>query len=109
VSIASQGTEQKFPFPYDDVFDGIVSVLPRIRFKLKSKDKVIGRISASTGASAFSWGENITIVVEKLGERDTLVSIASNLKVGMNVAGSHRHAKNFDKLIQALSSYLQSR
>jgi len=109
MSFASQGTQQKFPFPFDAVFDGVVAVMPTIGFSLKSRDPVIGRITASTGMSLFSWGENLTIVVEKVDDGSTLVAIESALKVGINVAGAHRHAKNFNKLIEALSSYLQTR
>jgi hypothetical protein len=109
MSLSSQSTQQKFPFPYDAVFDGLVSVIPQAGFKLKSQDKVIGRITASTGVSLFSWGENLTIVVEKIDDRSTLVGIESGLKVGINLAGVHRHAKNFDKLIAVLSAHLQSR
>jgi hypothetical protein len=109
MSLSSQSTQQKLPFPYDAVFDGVVSVIPQAGFKLKSQDKVIGRITASAGISLFSWGENLTIVVEKIDDRSTLVGIESGLKVGVNLAGVHRHAKNFDKLIAALSTHLQSR
>ena len=104
---SSQATQQKLPFPYDDVFDGICEVIPKLGFKLKSSDKVIGRVSASTGMSLFSYGENLTITVEKLDE-GTLVGIESALKVGLNFAGTHRHSKNFDKLIESLSKHLQS-
>ena len=108
MSFASQGTQQKLPFSYDVVFDGVVAVMPTIGFSLKSQDRVIGRITASTGMSLFSWGENLTIVVEKIDDKSTLVAIESALKVGINVAGAHRHAKNFNKLIEALSSHLQN-
>ena len=109
MSFASQGTQQKFPFPYDDVFDGILAVMPDIGFRLKSHDKIIGRITASTGISLFSYGENLTIVIEKLNDNSTLVGIESALKFGINVAGAHRHTKNFNRLIEALTSYLQTR
>lgn len=109
MSIASQSTQQRFPFPYDEVFDGLVAVIPDIGFSLKSQDRVIGRITATTGVSLFSWGENLTIVAEKIDEKNTLVGLESALKLGMNVAGAHRHAKNFDKLIEALSGHLQTR
>lgn len=109
MSFASQGTQQKLPFSYDAVFDGIVAVMPTIGFSLKSQDRVIGRITAGTGMSLFSWGENLAIVVEKVDDRSTLVSIESTLKVGINVTGAHRHAKNFNKLIEALSWHLQNR
>lgn len=109
MSIASQSTQQKFPFPYDDVFNGVVAAIPHIGFSLKSHDRVIGRVTASTGMSLFSYGENLTIIVEKIDENSTLVGIESALKVGMNVAGAHRHAKNFNMLIESVSSYLQAK
>ena len=109
MSFASTDTQQKFPFPYDAVFDGLVSVIPQAGFKLKSHDKVIGRITASAGASLFSWGENLTIVVEKIDGGTTGIGIESHLKAGINLAGAHRHAKNFNKLISALSAHLQQR
>jgi hypothetical protein len=107
MSISSQSTQQKFPFAYDNVFDGVVASIPKIGFSLKSQDRVIGRITASTGMSIFSWGENITIIVEKIDEKNALVAIESAMKLGMNVAGVHRHAHNFEKLIKAVSSYVQ--
>jgi hypothetical protein len=107
MSISSQNTRQKFPFAYDNVFDGVVGSIPKTGFSLKSQDRVIGRITASTGMSIFSWGENITIIVEKIDEKNTIVAIESAMKLGMNVAGVHRHAYNFEKLIKAVSSYLQ--
>lgn len=109
MSIASQSTQQKFPFPYAEVFDGLIAVIPNIGFSLKSQDRVIGRITASTGVSLFSWGENLTIVTEKIDEKNTLVGLESALKLGVNLPGAHRHAKNFNKLIEALSGHLQTR
>jgi hypothetical protein len=109
VSFSNQGTQQKFPFAYDAVFRGIIAVIPTVGFKLKSQDPVIGRISASAGMSLFSWGENITIIIEKISDTSTLISIESALKVGLNVAGAHRHTKNFNKIIEALSAHLRTK
>jgi hypothetical protein len=102
MSIASQNARQKFPFPYDDVFDGVVATIPDSGFRLKSQDRLIGRVTASAGTSFFSRGENVTIIVEKIDKGSTVVGIESALKVGMNAAG----ARNFDRLIESLSSYL---
>jgi len=107
MGFADQSTQQKFPFNFDRMFDGLVYIIPRIGFTLKSQDKVIGRITASAPMSALSWGENITINVEKIGDDSTLVVIDSGLKLGANYQGQHRHQKNFDKIIQGLSGYLQ--
>ena len=106
--MSSQSTQQKFPFKYEDVFDKLILVLPQIGFKVKSSDRVIGRVTASAGMSLFSWGENLTIIVEKTEENQTLVAMESALKVGVNLAGLHRHQKNFNKIIETLSAALQS-
>jgi hypothetical protein len=50
----------------------------------------------------------MTIVIEKIEATLTLVAMESALKVGVNLAGSHRHQKNFNKVIEALSAALQS-
>ena len=109
MSIASQATQQKFPFNHDQVFDGLVRVIPQTGLSLKSEDKVIGRITASAGMSLFSWGENLTIIIEKVDEKSTLVAIESSLKLGANITGAHRHQKNFEKIIEALSAHLQGK
>jgi flavin reductase (DIM6/NTAB) family NADH-FMN oxidoreductase RutF len=107
VNLASQQTQQRFPFPYDDVFSGLVAVLPEVGMTVKSQDKVIGRVTASAGMSLFSWGESIAIVVQPLDDKATIVGIESSLKFGANVAGAHRHQKNFESIIAKLSAHLQ--
>jgi hypothetical protein len=109
MSIASQSTRQKFPYSYDSVFDGLLKILPAVEMKVKTADKVIGRITASAGMSLLSWGENVSIVVERDGDLSTIVGIDSSLKMGTNIAGAHRHQKNFDKIIFELSRHLQTK
>jgi len=64
-------TRQAFPFPYEQEFDGLVAILGPAGIPIKSQDKVIGRIAASAGASAFSWGENLVIQVQRTGDQTT--------------------------------------
>ena len=109
MSISSQSTQQKFPYGYDQVFDSVIAMIPQIEFSLKSQDRTIGRVTASTGMSLFSWGENLTIVVEKVDSTTTSVGIESALKLGINVGGAHRHSKNFNKLIEAISEHLSKK
>lgn len=108
MSFATQATQQKFPFSYESVFNGLMRVLPSAGMSIKSSDKIIGRITASAGISLFSWGENLTLIVEKVDDSNAVVAIESSLKLGINIAGSHRHQKNFNNIIEVLSKYLQS-
>lgn len=57
----------------------------------------------------WSWGENLAMIVEKIDDNSALVGIESTLKLGLNTPGAHPHAKNFEKLIGALSLHLQGR
>lgn len=107
ISPAKQATQKKFPFPYNDVFDGVVAVISTVGFNLKSQDRVIGRIAASTRPSLASHGENLAIVVEKVDDSSTRVSIESKLKIGWNAFGAV-HEKNFNRLFEALGSYLSA-
>jgi hypothetical protein len=109
MSFSNQETRQKFPFPYDDVFDGLIQVLSDLDMKVKDTDKMIGRINASTGMSMFSWGENLSLIVEKIDESSCIVGIESGLKVGFNAGGAHRHQKNFNNIISSLSKHLQGK
>jgi len=101
-------TRQAFPFPYDQVFDGLLAILGPAGFTIKSQDKVIGRITASAGASAFSWGEDLVIQTQRVSDAATELLIQSNLKVGFNVTATGKNAQNAERIIGALSSYLQS-
>lgn len=83
MSISSQATQQNFPFSYDAVFDGLTEVITKVGFKLKSADKVIGRISASTGMSLFSYGENLTLVIENRLSQNSKSFYINNLE-GVN-------------------------
>jgi hypothetical protein len=58
--------------------------------------------------SLFSYGENLTLIIEKVDDVSSTVSMESSLKVGFNIGGAHRHQKNFDKIIQELSKFLQN-
>jgi hypothetical protein len=107
MSLASQALQQKFPFRYDAVFDGLITVLQAIGMTVKTKNKVIGRINACAGMSLFSRGENMTLVVEKIDESTANVGIEPSLKPGANVTGDHRHQKYFKKIIHELSLHLQ--
>jgi|SRR5437870_1278668 len=108
MSLNTAETRQSFPFAYEKVFDGLVAILGPAGFAVKSQDRVIGRIVASTGVSGFSWGENLAIQVQRLSENSTDVLIQSNLKVGLNLTASAKNAQNAERIIGALSNFLQT-
>lgn len=109
MSFASQTRQQAFPFSREQVLDAVVAVIPALGMKLRTQDRLIGRVTASTGMSMFSYGENITVAVQALDPASSSVTVASDLKVGLNIGGAQRHSKNFNDIIEAVSSHLQGR
>ena len=109
MSVSSQTTHQAFPFEHQSVFRALVQVIPELGMSIRSRDETLGRISVSAEMSLFSWGENVTIIVDRTRSGLTDVCIESALKFGLNVAGVQRHQRNFDKIISALSEHLQAR
>ena len=108
MGISDHKSQQKFPFSYERVFQGLLIILKPEGFNVQNHDIVIGRITASASMSAVSWGEYVAIIVEKIDEANTLITIESSLKVGMNIAGAHRHSQNIERIIRALSYYLKN-
>jgi hypothetical protein len=106
------GGGQRFPYSYDQVFSGLLRVLPENGFKVKSDDKDIGRIECSSGMSMLSWGENLSITVEEIDPCSARVDIHSGLKLqGTRQAlftGEGKNAKNVSLIVSALTSYLKT-
>ena len=107
MAITSADTQQNFTFPYEQVFDGLVAILGPAGFEIKTQDRVIGRITAGAGMSAFSWGEDVVLQIQKRGDDTTELTIQSNLKVGFNLTGTAKNTQNAERIIGALSAYLQ--
>lgn len=107
MSLASQSTQQKMPYPAGVVYEKLLEAIHRVGMSIKQKDEMLKRVSVSTGMSMFSWGENVSIVVNDIDDKTSVVSIDSSLKLGVNLAGAHKHQKNFDKIIYSLSDILK--
>lgn len=106
------GGGQKFPYTYDQVFTGLLRVLPEAGFKIKEQDKGLGRFRATSGMSLLSFGENIDISVEDIDGYSTRVEIHSGLKIQGSrqaiITGEHRNNKNVNEIIFALNNYLKT-
>jgi hypothetical protein len=96
--------QQLISFPYNEVFDAVITVIPKIDFNIKTQDRSTGLIVARTSMSLISWGENFTIFVEKVDYNNTLVGIESTSKFS---GGFDRHTGNFNRLVRALNKYLE--
>lgn len=107
MSFASQSTQQQFPYSADLVFDVLEKAVENADMSIKKSDRNLRRATVSVGMSLFSWGETVSISVNKIDDESCVVAMDSSLKFGANVTGAHKHQKNFDKIIYSLSDLLK--
>lgn len=100
-------TRHSFPFAYDRVYDGLLLVLSPAGFKVKLEDRGTGRVTASAGVSAFSWGENLVLQVQRRDDGTTDLFVQSKLWLILNVTAITKNRKNGERVIGALSNFLQ--
>lgn len=91
--------------PYQHAFDTTVRVLPQLKMKVKGVDPATGTITASTGFSWASYGEDVFVRLQAADEAHTNLWVEAQLKFGMvDVWG--RHKKNFEKIVDAVQRSL---
>ena len=97
---------QRFDYPYDTVFDAVVSMLEKGRFRVGRWDREEGHISAETGVSLTSWGDAVTITVRWIDPGATMVGCESGAKSPVDFLWRGRHRRRCHRLFSGLSDQL---
>jgi TM2 domain-containing membrane protein YozV len=99
------------PFEIKRVAKSLLNVIDQGKgFKIKSKNELANSYTISTGMSATSWGEDMTIqLVEIEGSNKTQISVSSSSKTGMLGGGAitPKNQMNIDHLLNNISNDLQ--
>lgn len=90
--------------PYQRAFDAVVAALPTIPMTVGSADPSTGLIIGSSGISAASWGEKITVQVWAVDEATSAFTVESKLSFGLVDWGKHK--KNIAKVTAAVQAQL---
>lgn len=106
MGFSNQTTQQQFPYSADSVFSALGKAVEMSNMTIKETDLTLKRATVNVGMSLLSWGETISVSVRSLDKETCVVSLDSALKFSANLAGSHKHQKNFDKLLYSLSNIL---
>lgn len=106
MGFSNQTTQQQFPYSADSVFSALGKAVEVSNMTIKETDLTLKRATVNVGMSLLSWGETISVSVRSLDKETCVVSLDSALKFSANLAGSHKHQKNFDKLLYSLSNTL---
>ena len=56
--------------------------------------------------SMFSWGERLTVYLNKMDDNKTQLSFNSKSKLGTEIAANSKNKKNIEKLINAINQYI---
>lgn len=102
----ADSSERFIPLPPTTVFAGMQQVIPR-RFKVKSSDDFTMSCTFSSGASAFTWGENFNAQAIP-AEGGCTVKIQGVGKVGMQIMQSARTTKLLNQFFDDLIAHLRS-
>ena len=104
---------QSFQVPYseEDTYAALKSAVSRLQgFQVDKINDMIKTIYLKAGVSLFSWGENITVNVEKAPQGGSVVSILSTPKTGIMFGGAMdmgKNRRNISAISEALSYELQ--
>jgi hypothetical protein len=96
------------PFSSERVFEGLLAVLGPVGFRVTHHEHGTGRVTASAGLSARSWGEELVLQVQRRDATSVELRIRSTLKLRFNLAAIGKNTQNAVRITGALVHYLQS-
>jgi len=102
----SDSLERFYPMPPQDVFNAVVQVVPQ-RFRLKSSDDFTLSCNFTSGASAFTWGENFSAQVVP-ANGGAIVKIQGAGKVGGQIQQSARTNKLMNQFFEGITALLRA-
>ncbi len=100
-SIAAKGSGQYrvYDKSFDEVWEAVIGVVRDTQLSLVNENKKTGQILAQQGFSAFSYGENVAIFVERVrSELRTRVEVVSKKVMATNIFARNWEAHIFRKL-----------
>jgi hypothetical protein len=99
----------EFPFPPSVVFRAVETAVGELRnMTIAESNPLAGHLFVKTSASAFSWGEKVSVSVLEAGPGRSRVQIGSAAKTIAGSATTHgRNRKNIQQLISGTSRILE--
>jgi len=79
------GLTRAFDNPYDEVWQTIPDILSELGLDLAGENHREGYILAQRSATAFSYGENVAIFIERIEDNKTKVEVVSKKAMSTNI------------------------
>lgn len=106
--VAASEYRQVFRRPAAEVYAALVRALPGLGYKVKSQNDELMRVNLSSGMSAFSFGESMTVGVVDEGEGRSSIEVDGELKMSSNILAKGRVMKHFNAIVDAVSAQLKT-
>ena len=72
-----EGDKKAFNYPYEVVYDAMLTAAEKEKLKVVEKDRVKGEIILTHGVTWGSWGERVAVFLYRVSESATEVEIIS--------------------------------
>lgn len=107
MSLSNDKSQMVVDFSPDDVYSALLVVLQDSGIKISSSNEKSRTINAKIGANLWSWGENITIIVNPdiNGGASVLISSASKMFAATDWG---KNAKNITDIMNKLAMHLEN-
>jgi uncharacterized lipoprotein len=99
-----KGTTRIYNASFDTVWSTVPKALNNLGLSVAGENKEEGYVLAQKGLTAFSYGENVAVFVEKVDEKQTKVEVVSKKSMGTNVLAWNWEKPVLDKLSEMLGS-----
>jgi uncharacterized lipoprotein len=97
-----QGMSRVYDAPFNTVWTTVPKALNNLGLSVAGENKEEGYILAQKGMTAFSYGENIAVFVNKVNENQTKVEVVSKKSMSTNVFAWDWQKPVLDKLSEML-------
>jgi len=95
-----------FPYPFDRAFNAVCAICKEFDWNIRESDLKSGHITAMVFTSTLSWGEEVSIDLNRVGEKETSVCVKS--KSSGSIFSPIKNRMNIKKLFEELERSLKS-
>lgn len=100
------GVSKTYDQPYDAVWDAVLASVKESGLDLVSGDKGTGTVLAQRGMTAFSYGENVAVFVDRVdGKVSTRVEVVNKRTLATNITAADWSTRLFATLDKKLAPH----
>lgn len=107
MSLVDRLDKVHYPFPYESIYNATIAAINSTgRMKIISADPNTGYITARAAVSMWSWGENITIQLNRIDDSNTNLEISSQPRMRLTLVDYGKNRRNINVILSQISAHL---